>query len=105
MTYPTIRLGEVLSEDQFKAILKIGNKELQGRPDLDIESIIARVIPARVTREVIEPILHEIDKKTGQENDARYWGYMICYILEQAGAWKNPAATLEDLAKLTRGLN
>lgn len=82
-----IELGKVFDRGQLDAILRIGND------------------PARVTREVIEPAMTQINERTGQENDARYWGYMICAILEQAGAWKNPAATLEDLAKLTRGLN
>ena len=74
-----LELGTILDRGQIEMILKIGND------------------PARVTREVIAPILAEINKKSGQENDARYLGYAICSILERAGAWDNPAAFVEGL--------
>jgi hypothetical protein len=73
---PMIPLGRILTDDQLKAVLAIGNN------------------PARVTREVIEPAMAEIDRKLGQENDARYLGYMICYTLERAGAFDQPETFL-----------
>jgi len=74
-----LELGTILNRGQIDTILKIGND------------------PARVAREVIAPSLPEINKKTGQENDAHYLGYAICFVLERAGAWSNPAAFMEGL--------
>jgi hypothetical protein len=74
-----IELGTILDRGQIDAVLKIGND------------------PARVTSEVIEPSLQEINKRTGQENDARYLGYALCFVLERAGAWSNPASFLDGL--------
>ncbi len=39
---------------------------------------------ARITAEIIEPALERINKKTGQENDARYLGYAIEFALRAA---------------------
>ncbi len=41
---------------------------------------------ARISAEIIEPALERINKKTGQENDARYLGYAIEFALRAAMA-------------------
>ena len=34
-----------------------------------------------IVKEVIEPNMVEINRKLGQENDARYLGYVVIYVL------------------------
>ena len=81
-----VRLGDLLTQAQLDAILKIGND------------------PARVTKEVIEPALAEINRKSGQENDARYLGYAVCFVLSEVGAWDDPGGPAA-VARRLAGLN
>ena len=39
---------------------------------------------AKICAEVIEPNMAAINKKLGQENDARYLAYAVVYVLSQA---------------------
>ena len=37
----------------------------------------------RVVAQIVEPALPRINEVTGQENDARYWGYALEYALSR----------------------
>lgn len=64
-------LGDVFTEDQLNRAVVI------------FETTPRDEFHARVLREVIEPALPEINRKTGQKNDARYWAYMLFYVFTQ----------------------
>lgn len=68
----TIRLGDLLTEDQIKAALRI--KE-------DVGGTTLGECVSRIQREVIEPNLAEINRKTGQENDDRYLAWVVAYAM------------------------
>ena len=40
---------------------------------------------AKIAAQVIEPNIKEINQKLGQENDAKYLGYLCEYIFSLAG--------------------
>lgn len=41
-----------------------------------------------IRREVIEPSMTEINRKLGQENDARFLAYMVIFAISQAARLK-----------------
>jgi hypothetical protein len=62
----TITLGDFLTEEQIALALKL-------HPDVSL-----------IQAEVVEPNMKEINRKTSQENDARYLAYAIVYAISQA---------------------
>jgi hypothetical protein len=68
-----IAIGDFLTETQAKQALDIYNTTPDG---------LDRI--TRIVHEVLEPIMPEINRKLGQENDAHYLGYAIVWAFDQA---------------------
>lgn len=71
MAKQTIKIGELFTEEELKAALKLYRKYQHGE------------FHERIVKEIVEPALPRINQVTGQENDARYWGYALEYALTQ----------------------
>lgn len=76
-----LSLGSVLTK---KEIAQAQNYILEA--SAEGESAEGESAAARISAEIIEPALERINKKTGQENDARYLGYAIEFALRAAMA-------------------
>jgi hypothetical protein len=71
----TIQLGELFTAEEIDRAYEIWCR-WQQRKD--------RPVPAAEIAEVIvAPVLDRINETTGQENDARYLGYLLCWIFER----------------------
>jgi hypothetical protein len=69
----TVTLPDFLTEEQIAEAVQLYEAEAEG---IDAtEQILTRVI---------EPNMAAINKKLGQENDARYLAYAVVYALSQA---------------------
>lgn len=64
----TVSLGEVFTDPQLCKALRICGS------DGTTTEIVNRLV-----REITEPALEHINKVTGQENDARYWAYLLIH--------------------------
>ena len=68
-------ISEMLPESAIEVAMVIGR---------DIGSADTSAIVGRLEREVVAPNMAEINRRTGQENDARYMAYAVYYALSQA---------------------
>lgn len=66
----SIALGQVFTDEQLLWALRIVNT---GRT--------AQEIVSRIEDEITKPALPHINQVTGQENDARYWAYLLVHTL------------------------
>lgn len=66
----SIALGQVFTDEQLLWALRIVNT---GRT--------AQEIVSRIEDEITKPALQHINQVTGQENDARYWAYLLVHTL------------------------
>lgn len=62
----TIAMGDIIDAAKFQTVL-----DLMGNAASMAEAVTA------VQQQVIEPMMGEINAKTGQQNDARYIAYMV----------------------------
>jgi hypothetical protein len=67
----TIAIGELFTEAELKAATKLYGKCKPGE------------FNKRVVEQIVKPALPRINKVTGQENDAQYWGYALEFALMQ----------------------
>jgi hypothetical protein len=68
----SVVLGKILTNAQIHVAMDIiRDEEMTGNDRA----------PERIAHEVILPILHSINKITGQENDPAYLGYAIAFAL------------------------
>ena len=67
----TVSLGELFTPAELRAATKLYCECKPGE------------FNKRVVEQIVEPALPRINKVTGQENDARYWGYALEYALTQ----------------------
>ena len=66
----TLRLPQFLTDDQILQVARL--YEAHGMDAV-----------AKIQTQVIEPNMAAINKKLGQENDARYLAYSVVYVLSQ----------------------
>jgi hypothetical protein len=66
-----ISIGELFTAAELKAATKLYGECKPGE------------FNKRVVKQIVEPALPRINKVTGQENDARYWGYALEFALTQ----------------------
>lgn len=71
----TFSLGDLLTNAQVFAVIDIIEEEPAEQFDF------GRAVK-RVEREIIEPALPEINRRLGQENDARYLAYAVVYAIQ-----------------------
>ena len=71
----TIRLGDVFTEDESRRALALYKR--LGRPPEHHEPLVDVLV-----REITAPALPRINEVTGQENDARYWAYMLIHVFQ-----------------------
>lgn len=72
-----ITLGEVFTEKQLErahAIVQLYPKHA------------TRAIVSHLMAEITEPLIGQIDEKTGQENDPGYWAWTLAYALGRGEA-------------------
>ena len=74
MTTKKFTISEILPEAAIEVAMLIGR---------DIGRIEAGEIVVRLEREVVVPNMAEINRRTRQENDARYMAYAVYYALSQ----------------------
>lgn len=68
-----VRIADYLTDAQIKLAVKFWVED-------------RRTFVDRVTKEIIEPNLPEINRKLGQENNARFLAYAVEYVLTQSQA-------------------
>lgn len=71
---PNITLGDFLTDDQIESAQAL-YKKFKGTGRFATEC----------AKQIIEPNLPEINRKLGQENDARYLAYACEFVFNQAG--------------------
>jgi hypothetical protein len=65
----TSTIGDVFTKTEIKKAQKLFAKCKPGE------------FNKRVVAEIVEPAMPRINKATGQENDARYFGYLLEHLL------------------------
>lgn len=71
--WKTVSVGDFLTEDQAKRAVVLWALHGSGKAFVDA-----------MVGEIIEPNLAEINKKLGQENNARFLAYAVEHVLLQA---------------------
>ena len=66
----SVSLGQVFTDEQLFWAIRIVST---GRT--------AQEIVSRIEDEITKPALPHINQVTGQENDARYWAYLLVHTL------------------------
>lgn len=69
---PTISLSDLFSEDELQAAMEL------------YESSSPGTFNKAVVEKIVQPALSRINKVTGQENDARYWGYALEHVISSS---------------------
>ena len=73
---PTISLAELFTEAELQAAVELYENSSPG------------TFNKAVVEKIVEPALPRINKVTGQENDARYWGYALEHAISSSRAPK-----------------
>ena len=67
-----ITLGDVFSEDQLKQLVKTYK-----------EAVSQNETASSHLRTVLEPLMPQINQRTGQENDLDFWSYLLEHTFSQ----------------------
>lgn len=73
---PTISLAELFTEDELQAAVELYENSSPGTFN---KAVVAKIVA---------PALPRINKATGQQNDARYWGYALEHAILSSRAPK-----------------
>lgn len=68
----TIKIGDIFTNQELEAAKKLYQQ---------VSDAGTHDFATRCAKEIITPILPRINAKTGQENDAKYFAYMLEYLL------------------------
>lgn len=67
-----VKIGDIFTDQELEAARKLYQQ---------VSDAGTHDFAARCAKEIIEPILPRINEKTGQENDAKYFAYMLEYLM------------------------
>lgn len=71
----SIRLGELFTEEEIDRAYEIWcDWQIQSR---------AGSPASKIAKAIVEPVLSRIAEATGQENDAKYLAYVLCWIFSR----------------------
>lgn len=74
----TVAIGDVLTADQVKCAHKIYRRH---RGVLSDTALVDEL-----ERKITGPAIPQINERTGQQNDARYWAYALVFVLRTLNA-------------------
>jgi len=60
-----INIGEIFTEDEINRAIKL------------YTSVPTHLFATRCDAEIVAPVIHRINEKTGQQNSSRYLAYML----------------------------
>jgi hypothetical protein len=69
----SITLHEVFTDTQLRKLMQVFQDEVGQRNS-----------PHDAICRVLEPLMSQINEKTGQENDLHFWGYLVEHALSQS---------------------